>query len=101
VVSRKRSCCSCRARFFLYFATYFPLASPNTELRSNGCMIIENVTLMARTKSCQARVLQAFARLTNLRFSLEQNQFSWCLSTRLSGNGHSLEARIPAPGGAA
>src|SRR5258705_3497320 len=56
VVSRKRSCWSSRACFFLYFATHFPLASPDSELRCFRCMINENVTLMASEKPCQAAV---------------------------------------------
>src|ERR1044072_5453459 len=54
VVSRKRSCRSSRARFFLYFATCFPLASQRSRPRSLGCMISgKRVTLMARLKTCQ------------------------------------------------
>src|SRR6185295_16387108 len=45
VVSRKRSCFSSRARFFLYLAKYFPLASKNGDARSKLCMIAETANL--------------------------------------------------------
>ena len=60
---------SCSLLFI--FGHVFPLASPHTELRSFGCMINENVTLMARTKCCQARVLTRFRR-QRLSFGLRR-----------------------------
>ena len=72
-VSRNRSCCSSRTRFFLYRATYILLASPYGELRSSECMISETSTLMGVTKSCQATLLST---------SSEVSQPSECLITR-------------------
>lgn len=45
MVSRNRSCFSSRARFFLYFANCFPLASTHGHARSFWCMIAETANL--------------------------------------------------------
>ena len=45
MVSRNRSCFSSLARFFLYFANSFPLASTHGHARSFWCMIAETANL--------------------------------------------------------
>src|SRR4030095_13647985 len=102
VVSRKRSCCSSRARFFLYFATSFPLASLRSRLRSLECMISETVTLAGRTKTCQEaakpelnaplrRTVNASeTRMLFFRKHREQNAGCGCLNGSLSGKGQKL-----------
>src|SRR5215213_553967 len=117
VVSRKRSCCSSRARFFLYFATCCPL-----QAYIVGCVLWvyderKSVTLMARVKTCQGRLVKRVPSESRLKVGWtvnasktcmaffqkklwEQTRRQGCLRGSLSGKGQKLlSALVPAPGG--
>src|SRR5215212_9507548 len=124
VVSRKRSCWSSRARFFLYFATCCPLASLRGRLRSVGCMITQkkchsngacknlsrsdNEAQKAQTVgqmlpdgcgSARATLNASKTRMDFFPKPREQKTPLGCLTGSLSGKGQSfLTAQVPAPG---